>query len=67
MPKRLTINRCPHHGTWMVAIEDGDGGVRLTPHKCCGEWELAASIAMRGADWRAVAEEAEHAAGEDNE
>lgn len=39
MPKFLAINRCPiHTGVMSVSVDDADGGRRLTPHKCCGQW-----------------------------
>lgn len=35
----LAISRCPtHKEVWAVGIE-GKRGVRLTPSKCCGNWQ----------------------------
>lgn len=36
--KYLAINKCTHHGFMSVSIDDEDGGVRITPTKCCGSW-----------------------------
>lgn len=35
---RLEVVRCYEHGFYAVTIRDGNGGVRLTPGKCCGSW-----------------------------
>lgn len=38
--KTLAINRCPTHGYWAITIDDDDTGVRVTPSKCCGRWDI---------------------------
>jgi len=40
----LGIYRCPAHGYTAICVDPVDeehgGGVRLTPGKCCGRWNL---------------------------
>ena len=62
--KTLAINRCPVHGWWAVTIEDGSGGVRVTPSKCCGRWDTVKALHMSERDWRELARFAEEAADE---
>lgn len=38
--KYLAINRCPIHGFLSVSVDDESTGVRITPGKCCGRWEI---------------------------
>ena len=37
--KYISINKCSAHGFYMIAIEDDNGGHRITPTKCCGSWQ----------------------------
>lgn len=39
--KFLVINQCPTHSNyWSVSIDDDViGGTRITPTKCCGQWD----------------------------
>lgn len=42
IPVFLSIDRCPiHRNFWSISVEYPDGtGRRLTPSKCCGQWEI---------------------------
>lgn len=54
--KSLAINRCPH-GVFSVTI-DGDGsGVRITPSKCCGRWDLVKSWPLSKREWDEIVNE----------
>lgn len=33
---KVEILRCPKHGCYAIAV----GGVRVTPSKCCGSWDV---------------------------
>lgn len=36
----LAVNRCPKHGVYSVSLDDDNGGMRITPTKCCGTWTV---------------------------
>ena len=52
----LTIDKCPH-GTYSVSLMDDDGGVRLTPSKCCGRWDEIKRWSMTPKQLREMANE----------
>ena len=39
-PKKatLSIDQCPIHKFWAIAVNVDSHGTRLTPSKCCGRW-----------------------------
>lgn len=49
--RKLSICRCPTHGFYSVSIEDNDGGVRLTPSKCCGRWDVVKEWRLSIEQW----------------
>lgn len=53
--KKLSINRCPRHPEfWSVSIDDENGGVRLTPGKCCGQWNTVKEWPLTEAAWNEI-------------
>lgn len=53
----LSIDRCPRHQDfWAVSINelegDGGSGDRLTPSKCCGQWQSVRQWDMTPNDLR---------------
>lgn len=62
--KGLAINRCPTHDWWAITIEDEDGGIRVTPFKCCGRWDTVTAFRLSERDWRELAEIASNTADE---
>ncbi|KKL73532.1 hypothetical protein LCGC14_2073940 [marine sediment metagenome] len=59
---RLSIRKCNVHGFLSVQIDYKDGcGVRLTPSKCCGRWDLVKSWKLSRAEWQEIITQAEAA------
>jgi hypothetical protein len=50
MKVQLEVLRCPRHGLVAVAINDR----RVSPSKCCGQWEHLLGWAVDAADIRAA-------------
>lgn len=59
---RLAINRCPEHGFHSVSIDEGSGGSRVTPSKCCGRWVVVSAWALSAREWDEIRNLAEQAA-----
>ena len=64
MEKMLIINKCPDHGIYSISLENERGGLRLTPSKCCGTWQIVESWRMNAGELRAIINELECAAEE---
>lgn len=60
--RRLSIDRCPLHGYWAVCVDDENGGIRVTPSKCCGQWDRQKAWDLSADDWRKLAKLATEAA-----
>ena len=63
----LSINRCPRHGYMSVSIDQADlkgsgCGTRVTPDKCCGQWNLVRKWELPAWMWEQLADEAIEAA-----
>lgn len=58
MRKKLVINQCHSHGVYSVSVEDENGGMRITPSKCCGSWSTVKEWALSKSDWLDLAKEA---------
>jgi hypothetical protein len=59
MEKILAINQCPEHGFYSISLDDERGGLRLTPSKCCGRWQMVKSWRMNAKQLRAIVNELE--------
>lgn len=40
---RMSIMECRAHGYVALSIDDENGGLRITPQKCCGSWNTIKS------------------------
>ena len=60
--RKLVINQCPQHGYWAITVDDGSGGIRVTPGKCCGRWDAVKAFRLSARDWRELSELAAEAA-----
>lgn len=55
----LAINRCPRHRNfWAITLDVAGGGRRVTPSKCCGQWDVVHEWPLTATEWRQLAEEA---------
>lgn len=56
--KTLSLDKCPH-GMFAIALNDEDKGIgtRLTPHKCCGRWDMVKTWKLTGDQLRDIANE----------
>ena len=65
---QLSIRKCDIHGFLSIQIDYKDGcGVRLTPSKCCGRWDLVRSWKLNKRDWKEIIEQANVALDEGGE
>lgn len=58
----LVIDKCRLHGVYAVSVCDKDGGTRMTPGKCCGQWSVVKRFVLTEHDWRSLARAADRAA-----
>ena len=61
---RLSLNRCPNHGTFSVSLDSGRSGTRLTSAKCCGRWVEVQSWPMSIPDLKRAEKEIQDAISE---
>jgi hypothetical protein len=56
---KLAINRCPVHRDYMsISIDDENGGTRVTPDKCCGQWRTIRDWSLPAYLWESLIKEA---------
>ena len=52
----LEISRCPVHKWYAVIVGTDDSGIRVTPSKCCGRWDLVKRFNLNARQWTELAE-----------
>jgi hypothetical protein len=53
----LAVYRCKKHNTWMISLNHGSIGQRLTRSKCCGKWDPVKEWTLSVSEARDLASE----------
>ncbi len=41
---KICVDQCPRHKAYFaISVGDENGGMRITPVKCCGQWKSIAA------------------------
>lgn len=62
--RRMSVDMCPSHNWYAIALDDQHGGLRLTGSKCCGQWQTQLGWLLTPQQMRDIAGELECAADE---
>lgn len=59
---KLCILHCAKHDVYAISVESKNGGIRVTPNKCCGAWHTVREFKLSPAAWDELSKAAESAA-----
>lgn len=59
---KLCILHCAKHGVYAISVESQNGGIRITPNKCCGSWHTVREFKLSPAARDELSKAAESAA-----